>query len=167
MHRILLDVSNSVGGHHFCSMWIDFHQRTALRPTGSLSSANAPWRWRLCLVVWSGTLAGHLARRPCWCKQFRMVWRDTRVPLTSLKRAWSWVAFVNRFHSALCNEAVINMRCGQRTFTSMHFCDSSSLSVSLLHPADDTLWHFKLSGSFPLKTSHLKPHNGQVLLINR
>lgn len=32
--------------------------------------------------------------------------------------------------------------------TSMSFCDSSSVSVSLLDHADDTLWRFKLSGQF-------------------
>ncbi len=43
MHSILFDISNSIADPHFCSMGIDFHQRTALRPTGSSSSANAPW----------------------------------------------------------------------------------------------------------------------------
>lgn len=33
------------------------------------------------------------------------------------------------------------------------FCDFSCLSVSLLQPTDDTLWHFKFRGHFPLSTS--------------
>lgn len=58
-------------------------------------------RWCLCLVVWSGTLVGHLAHRPRWWKRFPMVWCNTWVPLTSFKCAWSRVAFILWFRRAL------------------------------------------------------------------
>jgi len=123
-------------------------------------------RWHLCLVVWSGTLAGRLARRPRWCKRFRTVWRDTWAPLTSLKCAWSCVAFIIRFRRALFTMKRSSVWDVAKQSTSTYFCDSSSLSVPLLQPADDTLWHSKLSGHIRLRTSCLKPGNGEVLLIN-
>ncbi len=132
MHRILLDVSNSVGGHNFCSMWIDFHQRTALSPTGSSSSTNAPWRWRLCLVVWSGTLADRLACRPCWCKRFWMVWCDTRAPLTSLK------GVVDCFFSRLdCVYGVQSSMCSCLVFLKTHYF---SHNLPLFHTSLSLLW---------------------------
>lgn len=61
------------------------------------------------------------------------------------------------------NEVVISMGCDQRTSTST----SLWLSVSLQQPADDSLWHPELrSLDFPLKTSHLKPHNSSTPLIS-
>lgn len=39
--------------------------------------------------------------------------------------------------ATLHNEVVINVECGQRMYTSVSFCDISSLSVSLLQPAVD------------------------------
>lgn len=84
-----------------------FHQWTALSPTGPLSSTNAPWhRWCcLCQVLWTRTLVGHLAHsHTVWCKQFRVVWRDTRVPLISCKCAGSRVAFAIR----LCRTLAMN-----------------------------------------------------------
>lgn len=48
------------------------------------SLVNAPWLMQayahLCTVVWLGTLGGHLARRPHWCKWFWMVWRGCLSP---------------------------------------------------------------------------------------
>ncbi|MED6264445.1 hypothetical protein CHARACLAT_015051 [Characodon lateralis] len=52
----LLDVSNIVGRHHSCSTRIDVHQRAALSPTRSSSSANAPWPMQEDV-------------RTCWCGQ--------------------------------------------------------------------------------------------------
>lgn len=45
--------------------------------------------WCLYLVVCPCTLAGRPAHRPCWAA------------FTSLKCAWSWVAFIIHFHRAL------------------------------------------------------------------
>ena len=93
-----------------------------------------------------------------------MVWCDIWVPLTSLKCAWSWVAFIIRFRRApftMKRPSVWDVAKGRPLL-----CLSVTLPVSLLQPADDTLWHSKLSGHIRLRTSCLKPRNGEVLLIS-
>ena len=81
--------------------------------------------------------------------------------LTILKQKQWWL-----YHDRKCpqgtvhNEVVITMGCCQTASSSLPFCDSSSLSVSLLQPADATL----SCGNFPLRTSCLIPRSGQVLL---
>lgn len=76
---VLLGVYNSVSIHHFCPVWINFHDWMAPRPTGSSSSVNAPVDDD-CVVAWTGTPARYIAHKPLWCKSLRLVWHDTWVP---------------------------------------------------------------------------------------
>lgn len=78
MHSSLVNISNSNGSHLFFSASMTFHQRTALSPTGPLSSTNAPWRrWCCpCQVLWTRTLVGHLVHSHTQSGVSRVEWSD-------------------------------------------------------------------------------------------
>lgn len=126
MHSALHDIPSTTNLHHFCSAWTNFLQNSI---EVHWSFIECKWflahdtRWRLSLVVQSGTLAGHLWCRPAWCKWFQMVWCISWLPLD----------FLN---------VPANMWFGQMMSSSMLFCDSFSLSVSQLQSADEALWHW-------------------------
>ena len=162
MHSAPLDVSNISA------------QRNRLSPENSTEShwslvqrkcslAHAR-RWHLCLVVWSGTLAGRLTRRPRWCKRYWMVWRDTWVPLTPHLNV-PGVEWHSSSGYAGCGSKWSGYQCGMWP-KDVHFYAFLWLFQSLLQPADDTLWRSTLSGHIRLRTSCLKPRSGEVLVIS-
>lgn len=79
----------STGRLHFCSMWMDSHQRTAPGPTGSLSSSNASWPMKTVTDVPAGAVR-YSFRLPCtrtvlmYCLNGQ-AWRSG--PLTSVFRS--------------------------------------------------------------------------------
>ncbi|MEQ2225114.1 hypothetical protein ILYODFUR_014177 [Ilyodon furcidens] len=86
----------------------------------------------------AGTLAGHLALRHADVNRFE--WSDVTLsclspPLYLELSGIYYLVLQNTVH----NEVVISVGCGQRSSTSMPLCDSSSFSISLLQPADNTV----------------------------